>query len=110
MFHVRQGKYQVVIHELHKKYGPVVRIAPNVLDLDIPELVKTIYNTKADYLKVGVSYIKWWLLLLTVICDRPSSIMAVAPKITAKSSTISSASAILKSMHSRSDPSQSTIP
>ncbi|KAJ5805081.1 hypothetical protein N7474_010968 [Penicillium riverlandense] len=51
MFHVRQGKYQVVIHELHKKYGPVVRIAPNVLDLDIPELIKTIYNTKADYLK-----------------------------------------------------------
>ncbi|KAJ5112136.1 cytochrome protein [Penicillium argentinense] len=51
MFHVRQGRYHLVIHELHKKYGPVVRIAPNVLDLDIPELTKTIYNTKAEYLK-----------------------------------------------------------
>lgn len=54
MYHVRRGKYHLVIQELHKKYGPVVRIAPNVLDLDIPELVKTIYNTKEDYLKVGI--------------------------------------------------------
>ena len=53
MFHVRQGKYHEVIHQLHKKYGPVVRIGPNVLDLDYPELTKTIYNTKANYLKVG---------------------------------------------------------
>ena len=42
----------MVIHELHKKYGPVVRIGPNVLDLDIPELIKTIYNIKSEYLKV----------------------------------------------------------
>ncbi|KAJ5611906.1 hypothetical protein N7528_009011 [Penicillium herquei] len=51
MFHVRRGKYHFVMHELHKKYGPVVRIAPNVLDLDIPELIKTIYNTKENYIK-----------------------------------------------------------
>ncbi|KOS36316.1 hypothetical protein ACN38_g12955 [Penicillium nordicum] len=51
MFQVRQGKYQLVIQDLHKKYGPVVRIAPNVLDLDFPELIKTIYNAKEDYLK-----------------------------------------------------------
>jgi hypothetical protein len=43
----------MVIQELHKKYGPVVRIGPNVLDLDIPELIKTIYNIKSDYLKVS---------------------------------------------------------
>ncbi|KAJ5973116.1 uncharacterized protein N7479_003034 [Penicillium vulpinum] len=49
--HVRQGKYHKVIHELHKNYGPVVRIGPNVLDLDIPELIKTIYSIKSDYLK-----------------------------------------------------------
>lgn len=59
MFHVRQGNYQMVVQELHKKYGPVVRIAPNVLDLDIPELIRSIYNIKADYLKVGVLYLVW---------------------------------------------------
>ncbi|KAE8356319.1 cytochrome P450 [Aspergillus coremiiformis] len=51
MYHVTQGKSQVVLHELHQKYGPVVRIAPNVVDLDLPELVKTIYSTKGDYRK-----------------------------------------------------------
>ena len=66
MFHVRQGKYQVVIQELHKKYGPVVRIAPNVLDLDMPELVNTIYNIKSDYLKVDFPYRKWQIFLLTI--------------------------------------------
>lgn len=66
MYHVRRGKYHLVIQELHKKYGPVVRIAPNVLDLDIPELVKTIYNTKEDYLKVSISYFdeKVWFKLI----------------------------------------------
>jgi hypothetical protein len=49
----------MVVQELHKKYGPVVRIAPNVLDLDIPELIRTIYNTKADYLKVRVLCLVW---------------------------------------------------
>lgn len=52
MFHVRQGQSHLVIQELHRKYGPVVRIGPNVLDLDVPGLIKTIYNTKANYLKV----------------------------------------------------------
>ncbi|KAJ5471746.1 hypothetical protein N7530_009103 [Penicillium desertorum] len=56
MLHVRQGKYHVVIHELRKKYGPVVRICPNVLDLDIPELIKTIYNIKPEYLKMCSSH------------------------------------------------------
>ncbi|KAJ5441811.1 hypothetical protein N7491_004217 [Penicillium cf. griseofulvum] len=51
MLHVRRGNYHLVIQELHKKYGPVVRIGPNVLDLDIPGLIKTIYNIKSDYLK-----------------------------------------------------------
>ncbi|KAF7589518.1 hypothetical protein BBP40_004183 [Aspergillus hancockii] len=51
MYYVTQGKSQIVLHELHKKYGPVVRIAPNVVDLDLPELIKTIYNTKGDFRK-----------------------------------------------------------
>ncbi|KAJ5773323.1 hypothetical protein N7457_008219 [Penicillium paradoxum] len=51
MFHVRQGNYHVVIEKLHQKYGPVVRLGPNLIDLDFPELIKTIYNTKGNYLK-----------------------------------------------------------
>lgn len=55
----------MVIHELHKKYGPVVRIGPNVLDLDFPELIKTIYNTKGNYRKVSVSHFSQQFQVLT---------------------------------------------
>ncbi|GES64133.1 putative benzoate 4-monooxygenase cytochrome P450 [Aspergillus terreus] len=51
MYHVRKGNIHVVVHNLHKKYGPVVRIAPGVLDLDLPDLVRTIYNAKGDFRK-----------------------------------------------------------
>ncbi|KAG2000997.1 hypothetical protein GB937_010616 [Aspergillus fischeri] len=51
IYHVRKGKVHIVTTELHKKYGPVVRIAPNVVDLDMPELIRTIYSTRGDYRK-----------------------------------------------------------
>lgn len=47
------GNYQERIKKLHDKYGPVVRIGPNLLDLDYPELIKTIYSTDGKWLKVG---------------------------------------------------------
>ncbi|KAI1078502.1 cytochrome P450 [Whalleya microplaca] len=48
--------------KLHEKYGPVVRIGPNLLDLDIPELIKVIYGTdgkwvKSDFYKITSSVI-----------------------------------------------------
>ena len=52
LYHVWRGNSHLVVEELHKKYGPVVRIGPNVLDLDYPELTKKIYNIKGDWLKV----------------------------------------------------------
>ncbi|KAK6084349.1 benzoate 4-monooxygenase cytochrome p450 [Seiridium cupressi] len=48
---VRTGRYHLEIKELHDKYGPVVRIGPNILDLDIPELIKTIYGTDNKWRK-----------------------------------------------------------
>ncbi|EWG52238.1 hypothetical protein FVEG_11028 [Fusarium verticillioides 7600] len=51
LYQVRSQKYQWTIQELHKKYGPVVRIGPNLLDLDYPELIKTIYGTDNRWLK-----------------------------------------------------------
>ena len=49
---VRGGKYHTSIKELHEKFGPVVRIGPNLLDLDYPELIKTIYSTDGKWHKV----------------------------------------------------------
>ncbi|RSL41892.1 hypothetical protein CEP53_012490 [Fusarium sp. AF-6] len=48
---VRRGSYHVKIKELHNKYGPVVRIGPNTLDFDFPELIKTLYGTDGKWKK-----------------------------------------------------------
>lgn len=49
---VRTGNYHIKIKKLHEKYGPVVRIGPNTLDLDLPELIKTLYGTDGKWRKV----------------------------------------------------------
>jgi hypothetical protein len=108
MFQVRQGRYQLVIQDLHKKYGPVVRIAPNVLDLDFPELIKTIYNAKEEYLKA--SPINPQPRVLLTLYNRRNSIMVVVPKAMEKSSIIYSANVLRRSMLSKSDLSPCTIP
>ncbi|KAI8661121.1 hypothetical protein NCS55_00981300 [Fusarium keratoplasticum] len=48
---VRKGNYHIKIKELHDKYGPVVRIGPNTLDFDFPELIKTLYGTDGKWKK-----------------------------------------------------------
>ncbi len=42
--------------KLHEEYGPVVRIGPNLIDLDYPELIKTIYSTDEAWRKVSDSH------------------------------------------------------
>ena len=37
--------------KLHEKYGPIVRIGPNLLDLDIPDLYRVIYGTDGKWIK-----------------------------------------------------------
>ena len=49
---VRRGDYHIEIKKLHEKYGPVLRIGPNTLDLDIPELARVLYSTDGKWRKV----------------------------------------------------------
>ncbi|ETS74955.1 hypothetical protein PFICI_13439 [Pestalotiopsis fici W106-1] len=51
LYHVSTGNSHQVFHDLHKKYGPIVRLGPNLLDLDYPELIKTIYNIQGNWKK-----------------------------------------------------------
>ncbi|KAK4169662.1 Pisatin demethylase [Cladorrhinum sp. PSN259] len=52
----RTSHYGDTIKGLHDKYGPVVRIGPNVLDLDLPELLKVIYGTDGKWVKSDMYY------------------------------------------------------
>lgn len=45
------GEYAPRMKKLHEKYGPIVRIGPNLLDLDIPELYRVIYGTDGKWVK-----------------------------------------------------------
>ncbi|KAF6802151.1 hypothetical protein CSOJ01_11806 [Colletotrichum sojae] len=59
---VIDANYAPKMKKLHEKYGPVVRLGPNLLDIDLPELVKTIYGTdgkwkKSDFYKNSSSII-----------------------------------------------------
>ncbi|KAK4183148.1 Pisatin demethylase [Podospora australis] len=54
------GRYHWVIEDLHKKYGPVVRIGPNLLDIDYPETIKTskteFYHNHSSYVNGKLTY------------------------------------------------------
>ncbi|KAL8388159.1 hypothetical protein RB595_009416 [Gaeumannomyces hyphopodioides] len=52
-YHTLRGDIHLVNKRMHEKYGPVVRTGPNNLDLDLPELIKTIYTTDGRWRKTG---------------------------------------------------------
>lgn len=56
LHHVSRGNFHLLVEDLHKEYGPIVRIGPNVIDVDYPELIKTVFNIKGDWKKVRRSY------------------------------------------------------
>ncbi|KAM9885342.1 hypothetical protein VDGL01_00425 [Verticillium dahliae] len=42
---------QLQLERLHNKYGPIVRITPYIIDVDIPEIIQTVFSTKGNWLK-----------------------------------------------------------
>lgn len=51
-FEVYKGSFEVSNVELHKKYGPVVRIAPQEYSIDDVEAAKVIYGLGSGFVKV----------------------------------------------------------
>ncbi|KAH8204472.1 hypothetical protein TruAng_001388 [Truncatella angustata] len=51
LLQVRTGHYHLEVKRLHDQYGPIIRIGPNILDLDIPGLIKTIYGIDGRWCK-----------------------------------------------------------
>ncbi|KXX74662.1 Pisatin demethylase [Madurella mycetomatis] len=51
LWQVISADYGPRIKKLHEKYGPIVRIGPNLLDLDFPELSRVIYSTDGKWVK-----------------------------------------------------------
>jgi len=108
LYNVHQGSFHLVVDRLHKKYGPVVRIGPNVIDVDYPELIKTVFNTKGDWKKVLVSALSRKATWTDP--DRPNPFAPAALWSRGTSSTTYSARSMLRSMQQRKSPSPSTTP
>lgn len=53
MYHAYRGQLHLVSKQLHDKYGPVVRMGPNYLDVDYPSLIKVCFDTSGTWRKVG---------------------------------------------------------
>ncbi|KAK5052108.1 hypothetical protein LTR84_002912 [Exophiala bonariae] len=47
------GHKTATLHNMHQKFGPVVRVAPDELLFSDPALIKKIYGFKASYLKTS---------------------------------------------------------
>ncbi|RWA04439.1 hypothetical protein EKO27_g10667 [Xylaria grammica] len=51
MYHAYKGSMHVITKELHNKYGPVVRMGPNYLDIDCSSLIKTCFDRNGVWKK-----------------------------------------------------------
>lgn len=52
LYHTSRGSIHLVYQKLHEKYGHIVRVGPNVVDVDLPELVKPVLcEIKGDWRK-----------------------------------------------------------
>ena len=58
VYDVSRNHHQHTLIELHKKYGPVVRTGPNVVDIADPELIPAIYGVRTHHTKVSISRTK----------------------------------------------------
>ncbi len=56
LYNIWQGKFERVNIDLHKKYGPVVRIAPNEYSIDDLDAAKIIYGHGNAFSKVRIAY------------------------------------------------------
>ena len=58
-FDVWGGRPELTQRMLHQKYGSAIQLGPNVISLNDPALIKTIYSTKGNFLKVIGTPMQW---------------------------------------------------
>ena len=48
---IQHGSFDKVNLDLHRKYGPIVRVAPNMYSIDNPAAIKIIYGINSKFPK-----------------------------------------------------------
>jgi hypothetical protein len=52
MYYAYTGRMHLISKKLHDQYGPVVRMAPNYIDVDYSSLIKTCFDVQGIWQKV----------------------------------------------------------
>jgi len=69
LIEIYRGNFQITNIELHKKYGPVVRIAPGQYSIDDTEGARTIYGHGNSFLKVRILTFSHHFLFMEAVAD-----------------------------------------
>ncbi|KAH7009291.1 cytochrome P450 [Microdochium trichocladiopsis] len=51
VYHIHRGTRMYFLHDLHKRYGPIVRVTPNEVSISDPKAAKEIHKFRSEYLK-----------------------------------------------------------
>ncbi|KAH7041525.1 cytochrome P450, partial [Microdochium trichocladiopsis] len=51
VYHVYHGTRMYFLHDLHKRYGPIVRVTPSEVSISDPKAAKEIHKFRSEYLK-----------------------------------------------------------
>ncbi|KAH7007931.1 cytochrome P450 [Microdochium trichocladiopsis] len=51
VYHIYRGTRMYFLHDLHKRYGPIVRVTPNEVSISDPKAAKEIHKVRSEYLK-----------------------------------------------------------
>ena len=62
---VFKGRCDITHNRLHHKYGPAVRMGPNILSLSDPSLIREVFTTKKPWAKVPTLSVIQFSIVLT---------------------------------------------
>ena len=65
LMEIYKGSFELTDIKLHKKYGPIVRIAPHEYSVDDVEAAKTIYGHGSAFVKVSTHICTIRVIILT---------------------------------------------
>ncbi|KAI1440484.1 putative cytochrome P450 [Annulohypoxylon stygium] len=66
---IRRGKYTFEIQEMHKKYGPIVRISPEELHCNDPSFIPTLYASGSAHRDKYEHFTNAWIIFGTLNHD-----------------------------------------